>query len=316
MIVYDVVIIGAGPAGLTSGLYAVRAGMKALVLEKAASGGQMLSTDIIENFPGFPEGIKGQTLAEKFKAQALKAGVKIVAQEAKEITLIKPSQPLKGYTVKTEDRAYSTYSIILACGAYPKRLGLPGEKELTSRGVSYCATCDGPLFREQEIIVVGAGNAAAEEALYLSGFARKVTLVHRRAQLRADKVFQDRLRANSKIGFVWNSRVVEILGKGRVSGVKLEDVNTGKRKDISCAGVFVFVGFKPDTDFIQGIIETDEQGFIVTDEGLQTSRQGIFACGDCRLRALRQVITASSEGAQAAWACRNYLDRLKGTTYA
>lgn len=313
---YDIIIIGAGPAGLSAGLYAVRAGMKVKVLEKASAGGQMLLTDLVENFPGFPEGIKGPALAGRFKAQAVKSGLKIISEEAKQIVFVEPSQAVSGYTVKTEDNVYRTHSIILACGAIPKRLDVPREERLSGRGVSYCATCDGPLFRNRRIIVVGAGNAACEEALFLSKFARSVTLVHRRGRLRADKVLQVRLKADPKIDFIWNSQVLEILGEEKVAGVKLEDVTTAKRRDVSCEGVFIFVGLKPNTDFLKGLLNLDPQGFILTDENLQTSRKGIFACGDCRLRRLRQIVTACSEGAEAAVASRNYVEELKGTAYA
>jgi len=315
MVKYDSIIIGAGAAGLTAGLYAVRAGMKVRLLEKAAAGGQMLLTEVIENFPGFPEGVKGQVLAGKFKAQAVNAGLEIVSEEAEQVLSVQPSKDISCYSVKTKDKDYSTHSVILACGAHPKRLGLPGEETLTGRGVSYCATCDGPLFREREVVVLGGGNAACEEALYLAKFVRKITLIHRRERLRADKVFQERLKADPKINFIWNSVVLEILGEEKVSGLKLEDVRSGKKAEVSCDGVFIFVGLKPDTDFLKGLVETDSQGFIVTDENLATSRRGIFACGDCRLRPLRQVVSACSEGARALTACRNYVEQLKGTSY-
>ena len=313
---YDIIIIGAGAAGLSAGLYAVRAGMEVAVLERASAGGQMLLTDVVENFPGFPEGIKGPALAGRFEAQAVKSGLKIISEEVKEIVFGRSCDAVSGYTVKTEGKAYQAHSIILACGAHPKRLEVPGEERLSGRGVSYCATCDGPLFRNRRIIVVGAGNAACEEALFLSKFARSVTLVHRRGRLRADKVFEVRLKADPKIDFIWNSRVLEILGEQKVTGVKLEDVTTGKGRDVSCEGVFIFAGLKPNTDFLKGLLNLDPQGFIVTEENLQTSRKGIFACGDCRLRRLRQIVTACSEGAEAAVASRNYVEELKGTAYA
>lgn len=309
---YDVIIVGAGPAGLSAGLYAVRAGMKTIALEQASCGGQMLLTEIVENYPGFPQGIKGQLLAEQFKAQAVGAGLQIVNQGVKEII---PLDLGTGYTVKTDEASYGTNSIILACGANPRRLAIPGEERLIGRGVSYCATCDGPLFRGRQIIVVGAGNAACEEALFLSKFARRVTLVHRRSRLRADRVFQERLKAEPKIDFIWNSRVVEIAGEAKVSAVTLEDVKTARKKNVSCDGVFIFVGLKPNTDFIKGLLDMDSQGFILTDENLQSSRKGIFACGDCRLRPLRQVVTACGEGAEAAVASYNYVEELKGTAY-
>lgn len=307
---YEIIIVGAGSAGLTAGLYTVRAGMKVLLLERTTCGGQILLTEVIENFPGFPQGIKGQELAQRLKVQAQDAGLEIVTEEAKEIRKVGNQ-----YIIKTESREYSSYSIILACGAHPKRLGLPGEEKLTGRGVSYCATCDGPLFREREVIVVGGGNAAAEETLYLSKFASQITLVHRRDRLRADKVLQDRLRANPKIDFILNSQVLEIVGEEKVTGVVIKDVHTAKLRDIACQGVFIFAGLKPNTDFARGLVKTDKEGFILTNQDLQTSRRGIFACGDCRLRPLRQIITACGEGASAAVCAGNYVEKLKGTAY-
>lgn len=309
---FDIVVIGAGAAGLTAGLYTSRAGMKVVLLEKAVPGGQMLLTEMVENFPGFPEGIKGQELAERFKKQAEEAGLKIISEGVRQVLF---NNSPNTYTLKTEAKAYSAYAIILACGAVPKRLGVPGEEMLTGRGVSYCATCDGPLFRDREIVVVGGGNAACEEALCLSKFVRKVTLVHRRDRLRADKVLQDRLEADPKIDFIWNSKVSEILGEQMVKGVAIENVKTAKISEVPCKGVFLFVGLKPNTDFLKGIVRMDDQGFIVTGENLETSRKGIFACGDCRARSLRQIVTACSEGAEAAQAARDYVEKLKGTAY-
>jgi thioredoxin reductase (NADPH) len=310
---YDIVIIGAGPAGLTAGLYAARAGMQVLVLEKGLPGGQMLLTEEIENFPGFAQGMKGQQLAQRFKEQALKAGVEIISDGAEQI--IQPSQAAGCYSVKTKVKDYFTHSVILACGAVPKRLGVPAEEALTGRGVSYCATCDGPLFRGREVVVVGGGNAACEEALYLAKFVRKVSLVHRRVRLRADQVLQERLKGEPKIDFILNSQVLEILGEQKVSAVKLKDLETGKERNLSCAAVFIFAGFKPNTDFLQGLVKKDNSGFILTDEHLASSCRGIFACGDCRLRPLRQIVTACGEGAEAAMAARDYVERLKGTAY-
>ena len=308
---YDCIIIGSGPAGLTAGLYAARAGMKVLLLEKAACGGQMLWTELIENFPGFPEGAKGAELAERMRAQAVKAGVQLITEEVKQVAAAQSPGTFQYYNVKTQQRDYSSYSIILACGAYPRRLGVPKEEALTGRGVSYCATCDGPLFRGREVVVIGGGNAACEEALFLSKFARKVALVHRRDKLRADQVFQDRLKANPKIELIWNSQVLEILGEDKVTGVKIKNKIDAKEKEISCAGVFIFVGLRTDTDFVQDLVKKDAQGFVVTDNALKTSSSGIFACGDCRVRALQQIITACSEGAEAAVASRNYVEQLK-----
>ncbi len=309
---YDIMIIGAGPAGLTAGLYAARAGMKAAVLEKASAGGEVLLTEIVENFPGFPEGIKGHELAERFRLQALKAGLKIINEEVKEISFAGRGR----YTVKAPAKSYAAAAIIIASGAHPRKLGVAGEDKFIGRGVSYCAICDGPLFRQRQVLVVGGGNAACEEALYLSKFARKVTLIHRRDRLRADKVLQERMKAEPKIDVIWSSRVLEMLGEVTLSGVKLEQIKTGKTRDLSCEGVFIFVGLKPNTDFLKGLVKMDKQGFIVSGQNLQTSRKGIFACGDCRQRPLRQIITAAGEGAEAAVAARDYVEEARGTAYA
>jgi len=309
----DIIIVGAGAAGLTAALYASRAGMKVKLLEKAAVGGQMLLTETVENFPGFPEGVKGLELSMSFKAQVLKLGLGVIACEVRDI---QPTKGQDGYSVKTKNKVYKAHSVILACGASPKRLGIPKEEAFTGRGISYCATCDGPLFRGREIIVVGGGNAACEEALYLSKLASKVVLIHRRDRLRADKVLQDKIKANSKINLILSARVVEILEEeDNLRGVKIEDLRTAKHRNIFCEGLFIFVGFKPNTDFLKQLVKKDSQGFIITDQNLTTSRQGIFACGDCRLRALRQIVTACGEGAEAAIASRNYVEHLKGTAY-
>jgi len=310
----DIIIIGAGAAGLNAGLYAVRAGMKVKVLEKQTPGGQMLSHEAVENFPGFPEGIKGQELAQRLKAQAVNSGLTIFKEKARQIVFVQPSEAFSWYVVKTEGKDYTTQSIILACGAVPKRLGVPREEMLTGRGVSYSASCDGSLFRDQEVILVGEDNVAAEEALCLSKFAHRITFIHRGQRLRADKIFQDKLKAEPRIDFIGNTVVLEILGEDRVCGLKVENISTARKSEISCKGVFIFAGLKPNTDFIKGLVKMDKDGFIVTDKNLRASRKGIFACGDCRAKELHQIVVACSEGAEAAQACRNYLKELNGVS--
>jgi len=313
---YDIIIIGAGAAGLTAGLYAIRSGMKVKLLDRTVPGGQLLVTETIENFPGFADGIKGPQLAERLKKQAVDAGLEIVTDEVKQLVRVQPTEVVGWYNVKvSEEKHYTTHSVILACGAHPRRLNVPREEMLTGKGVSYCATCDGPLFRDKEVIVVGGGNAAVEEALFLANIVSKVTIVHRRDILRADKVYQDKIKANPKVDFVWNAQVLEILGEQKARGVKIKDTVTGNTREIESDAVFIFAGLKPNTGFVKGFLKMDTQGFIVTNEYLETTQTGVFACGDCRLKSLYQVITACGEGAQAAHLARSYVEELKGTSY-
>ena len=312
---YDAIIIGSGAAGLTAALYAVRSGMKVKVLEKQIAGGQMLVTETIENFPGFPEGIKGHELAKQIDKQAIAAGAEIISEDVKQLVRVQPTEISGWYNVKTEHNTYTAHAVILACGASPRRLNIPREEILTGKGVSYCAVCDGPLFRDKEVIVVGGGNSAVEEALFLTKIVSKVILVHRRNKLRADKVYQDRIKANPKVEFVWNSQVMEILGEERATGIKVEDVASGAKREIKADGIFIFAGLAPNTGFVKGFLKMDNQGFIVTNEHLETTKKGIFACGDCRLKSLYQVVTACGEGAEAAHLAYDYVEEIKGTSY-
>lgn len=316
MVEYELVVIGAGPAGLTAGIYAARAGMKVLLVEKIVPGGQVQLAETIENFPGFPEGIKGAQLSDLFKKQAVSAGARIIIAEVKEISALQDSQQRPYYLLKTDEQSFSAYSVILACGAAPRKLNVPGEEQLSGRGVSYCAVCDGPLFRGRQVVVVGGGNSACEEAIYLSKIAEKVSLIHRREKLRADQVLRDRIARIPRIDILWNSRVTRILGEEKMRAVEIENVQTGEIKEVPAAGIFIYAGLRPNTDFLQELVNLNEERFVRTDENLQTSRLGIFAGGDCRERKLRQIITACGEGAQAAWASYNYVEQLKGTMYA
>jgi thioredoxin reductase (NADPH) len=297
---YDLIIIGAGPAGLTAGLYAGRARLETLILEKVASGGRILMTEIIENFPGFVGGISTQTLIKNMEQQVKDLGVKIALEEVIELET-------KSKTIKTDAHEYKARAVIIATGAHSQKLGLPREVELIGRGVSYCATCDGPLFKNKKVAVVGAGNTAAEEALYLTRFAKEVTLIHRRNELRASKILQERLRENKKISFFLNSVVSDIKGKDKVEAVIVKDVKTQEEKTLACDGIFIYVGIDPNTAFLKQRLQMDDLGFIITDEDLRTSEEGIFACGDCRKKNLYQVITACSEGAIAAESVAKYL---------
>lgn len=312
--IYDIIIIGGGPAGLTAGIYASRARMKTLLLEATACGGQILVTDTIENFPGFPDGIKGPNLADWMLKQAKAFGLEVKLAEAKSIILKKQDKDPFAVILDNNEEI-KTLSLIIAAGARWNTLGIPGEKELTGRGVSYCATCDGPLFKGKDVVVIGGGDTALEDALFLARFAKKVTVVHRRDRLRATKILQERAFANKIIEFSYNSIVLEVLGKSKVEGVKIKDVNTGKEKTIKCDGVFIFVGITPNSGLVKGLLKTNEKGYIISDDDMKTSTEGIFACGDVRKKLLRQVVTAAGEGATAAFSAQTYVERLKGIEY-
>ncbi len=297
---YDLIIIGAGPAGLTAGLYAGRDRLNTLILEMLNPGGRILATETIENFPGFTGSVATKDLMSNLEKQVRDLGVEIELTEALELDT-------HSKVVRCENKSYQANTVIIATGAKPRKLQVPGEDRLTGRGVSYCATCDGPLYRDKEVVVVGGGNAAVEEALYLTRFAKSVNLIHRRDQLRATKILQEKIRANKKIALVLNSLVTEISGTNRVESVTVRDAVTQKEQTIACQGIFIYVGNVPNTAFIKAELESDEQGFIITNEELQASQQGIFACGDCRKKTLYQVITACAEGATAADSAQRYL---------
>jgi len=307
---YDVIIIGGGPAGLTAAIYTSRARLKTLVIESYSVPGQAIITDSIENFPGFPEGINGFELVEKFKKQAEKFGAELIVKNVEKI-----EQLQDGWRIKAEDKTYTTLSIIIATGAHPRKLDVPGEHKFTGKGVSYCATCDGALYRDKHVVVIGGGDTAIDEALFLTRFAKKVTLVHRRDRLRATKILQERVLANKKMEFAWESNVIEILGKDKVGGVKIKNIKTKKDTDLSCDGVFVFVGYEPNTDLLKGLLKLDKKSYILTDDDMNTSKKGIFSCGDCRKKLLRQVVTACGDGATAAFSAQQYVEKLKGTAY-
>ena len=305
---YDAVIIGAGPAGLTAGLYLARACVKVILLEKFQPGGQALLTDKIENYPGFPEPVAGPELMERMKKQAETFGLKIMDQEVTEVTRAGPA-----YLIKSTQSEYLSKAVLIATGAISRKLGVQGEERLTGRGVSYCATCDGPFFRGKEILVVGGGDRAIEEALFLTRFADKVNIIHRRGRLRAAKILQERAEKSPKINFILESVVTEILGEEKVEKVAAKNVKTGENFKIPSQGVFIFVGTEPHTSFLKGSIPLDEKGFIITDEFMQTSLPGIFACGDCRKKILRQVVTACSDGAVAAASAQTYIEHFGKT---
>ncbi len=300
----DVLIIGGGPAGLAAALYAGRAQLKGLLLEKLSPGGQVLVTDFVENYPGFPDGVTGFELVDKMAQQAKKFGVEIKNGEVSEI-----KKEGHGFVViLSNGERIETKTVIVATGATHRNLGVKGERELTGKGVSYCATCDGPFFRDQEVAVVGGGDSAIQEAIFLTKFAKKIYVIHRRDELRAVKILQERAFSNPKIEFIWDSVVEEILGENQVEGVRIRHVKTGALSDLSVQGVFIFIGIEPNTSLVKGLIKLDDRNFIKTDEWMRTSLKGIYAAGDCRSKPLLQIVTAVAEGATAAFAVQHDLE--------
>ncbi|MBC8500002.1 MAG: thioredoxin-disulfide reductase [Candidatus Atribacteria bacterium] len=308
---FDAIIIGGGPAGLTAGIYLSRARMNTLLIEKAMPGGQAVLTEIIENYPGFPEGISGPELMQKMEEQAVRFGLKIEYGEVAEVKIKEDKVKI----IKINNQEYNTLAIILASGAEASKLGIPREEELRGRGVSYCATCDAPFFKDQKVVVIGGGDTAIEEALYLTKFVREVTIIHRRDRLRATKILQERVVANKKINFAWDSVVIKILGKEKVEGLLIQNKKTGEEKKVPCQGVFVFVGNIPNSKFLKELVKLDQKGYIFTNDNMMTSQEGIYACGDVRKKLLRQVVTACGEGATAAFAAQKYIEELKGVSY-
>jgi len=303
----DLIIVGAGPAGLTAGLYAARARLDVVLFEKMSPGGQVLLTDIVENYPGFPEGISGFELMDRMKRQAESFGLSI---EMREVLSFRFDPDLKA--VMTDKGEEQAKSVILACGATPRKLGIPGEEQLTGKGVSYCATCDGPFYRDQEVAVIGGGDTAVEEALFLTKFATRVYLIHRRDQLRATKVLQERVMANDKVEIIWDTIPQRILGQNGVEAVELKNVKTSQLSTLNVQGIFVFIGYEPNTQLLKGILDLDKLGFIRTNAEMETSVAGVFAAGDIRSKNLRQISTAVGEGATAAFSAEKYLDSLSG----
>lgn len=312
---YDIIIIGSGPAGLTAGIYASRANMKTLMIASAFNPSLITTTDLVENYPGFPDGITGIELIELFTRQARKFDLEIVEKDVTTVTK-KALKESDGWEVAAGGETYQSLSLIIATGTEYAHLNVPGEEELTGRGVSYCATCDGPFYRDSKVAVVGGGDTAVQEALFLTRFASEVTIVHRRDRLRATGILKDRAQANEKLRFEWNAVVEEITGENAVKSITLRDVNDPeKKKTIEVEGVFVFTGYIPNTAFLKGLVDLDDVGYIKTDEKMRTSAPGVFACGDCTNKLLRQVVTACGDGATAAFAAEHYISELKGTSY-
>ncbi|MBP7215730.1 MAG: thioredoxin-disulfide reductase [Candidatus Omnitrophica bacterium] len=306
---HDVIIIGAGPAGLTAALYAGRFRLSTMVFERLSAGGQIILSPTIENYPGFPQGIATFDLIEKFKTQVEEVGVTMSSGEVMRFEpIVIGKQPC--FTVVTEDASFESKSVIIAAGANPRRLGVKGEDALIGRGVSYCATCDAPLFKNKEVVIVGGGDRAIEEAIFLSGYCKKVMVVHRRAALRASKILEEKARAIATIEFVLEYVVEEVIGNQKVEAVALRKVSTGSVMRRDCDGVFICVGIEPNTGFIKNLLHLDAHGFIITDQTMQTSLSGVFACGDCRQKSLYQVVSACSDGAIAADSAHKYLLNL------
>jgi thioredoxin reductase (NADPH) len=302
---FDLIIIGGGPAGLAAAIYGLRAKLNLLMIEKMVLGGLASTAFRVENYPGFPEGVSGFDLCQKMSEQAVKLGLKILWGNA-----FKVKNNKKHREVDVDGKTLRAKSVIAATGTEAAKLGIAGEEKFRGKGVSYCATCDGPFYQDKSIMVIGGGNAAVEEALFLTRYAKKVSIVHRRDELRADKILADQARNHPKIYFFWHSTLEEICGKEMVSEVVLKDLVSGKKLKVPTEGVFIYVGSRPNTELLKGAVKTDEKGFILTDEKMKTSAPGIFAAGDARAKTLRQIVTAVSDGAVAADSAREFIEKL------
>lgn len=305
---YEVIIIGGGPAGLTAGLYTSRAGLKSLLIERGIFGGQLVNATLVENYPGFPQGISGLELGSLMHQQAIKYGLEVVTAET---TGLAQGQP---YSVSTTEGSLEAEAIIIAAGSEYRKLGVIGEERLAGHGVSYCATCDGFLFRDREVAVVGGGDTAITDALELSRHAKKVYVIHRRDQLRAGQVLQQRAFAQPRLEFIWSTVVEEVLGDKVVEELKLRNVKTGQQSNLKVNGVFVAVGLMPNSQQFFNILELDDAGYVITDETMVTSAPGIFAAGDIRRNSARQVAAAVGDGATAAMSAFKYIQELGNGT--
>ena len=300
---YDLIIIGGGPAGLTAAIYALRSKLRILLVEKMILGGMASTTSRIDNYPGFPDGVSGMDLTQKMAEQATKLGLEIIYGSVSRIR-----SAGKEREVQVDGKLYAAKAIIIASGTEPSKLGIPGEEMFLGRGVSYCATCDGPFYQNKNVIVIGGGNSAVEEALYLTRFASKVSIVHRRDQLRADRILAEHAKHHPKIYFYWHSSVEEILGDKMVKEVMVKDLSSDKKIKVPAEGVFIYVGSKPNSGMVKELVKMDSNGFIVTDEQLKTSQDGLYAAGDVRVKSLRQIVTAAADGAIAAESARIYIE--------
>lgn len=303
---FQVVIIGAGGAGLTAAIYTSRANLSTVLFEKLTPGGQIAVTDMVENYPGFPEGVLGPDIALKMEEQAKKYGTSIEYQEVKSIQKLASGS----FHIQAASGDFEAQAVILAAGASFRMLGVPGERELTGKGVSYCATCDGAFFKGKHVIVVGGGDSALQEGLFLTRFATKVTVVHRRDKLRASPILQQRARENAKVDFIWDTAVEKIEGQGKVQSVLLKNLKTGEVSPFNVDGVFIFIGHDPNTSFLKGFVEMDEKGYIKSDGSVKTSVAGVFAAGEIRAGATKQLVAACGEGCEAALAAQEHLEHV------
>lgn len=303
---YDVIILGSGPAGLTAAIYCSRAKLDTLVISGTLPGGQLMNTHMVENFPGFPHGIFGPELMMNMRMQAERFGTTIVDDVATKVELL--NEP---FIIHTVDKVFEADAVIIATGASPRKLGLRGEELFAGKGVSYCATCDGPFFKGEDVAVVGGGDSAVEEALFLTKFANNVYIVHRRDKLRASKIMQERAFSNTKISFIWNSVVEDILGDKKVHTIIVKDVTNGERKELNCGGIFVAIGHEPNTQIFKDQIEMDERGYIKVRDYTKTNIKGVFAAGDVHDPIYRQAITAAGFGCMAALDVERYLSEKR-----
>ncbi len=305
---YDLIILGAGPSGLTSGIYAGRSLLKTLIIEERIIGGEAASTELIENYPGFPDGISGMDLTRKIKEQTEKFGAEVILSHTKEINL-------KGdrKVVKTDNGTFSSKTIIIATGSLPRILNIPGEKEFKGRGVSYCATCDAPFFRDKDIAVIGAGSSGVQEGLFLLKYVKSIKLVEFLPNMTAEKILQERIKKHNNVESFLNHKLLSINGKEMVVSITVEDRKTGETKVLSVSGVFVYVGLKPNTEIFKESLKLDKYGFIITDKDLKTSEAGVFAAGDVREKTLRQIATAVGDGAIAAFSAKTYIEEESST---
>ena len=305
--IYDMIVVGGGPGGYTAALYAARAGLDTLVIEQLYAGGQMAQTHKIDNYPGFPEGIDGFSLAQQMEQQAKQFGVNTANTRVKQLQL---EGQLK--RIETEDGSFLARAVVIATGATPRKLGLPREQELTGRGVAYCAACDGMFYRGKTVAVVGGGNSAVAEALLLSRVAQKVILIHRKDTLRAEKLYHAQLEERENIEFRWNTRVAALLGEEKLTGLRLQNVNTAEEEELRCDGVFVSIGRVPASELVRHQLELDENGYIPAGEDTATGIPGVYAVGDVRTKRLRQIVTAVADGAVAAHEAQVYLSQIGG----
>ncbi|MEM0200918.1 MAG: thioredoxin-disulfide reductase [Candidatus Micrarchaeaceae archaeon] len=303
--VEKIIIIGSGPAGLSAAIYAAREGFEPLLIAGSKGGGQLELTTVVENFPGFPDGVNGPDVVKFMKKQAEKFGTRFIEKDVEEVYL--KSKPIK---VTVEEKIYETDSLIIATGANAKWLGLPSESKFIGKGVSSCGTCDGPFFKNKDVIVVGGGDTAMEDSIFLTKFANSVTIVHRKDTLKASKIMQERAKSNKKIKFIWNSVIEEILGDAKVTGVKIKNIITNEISEIKIDGIFVAIGYKPNTEIFKNQLKLDENGYIETIDEIKTDIDGVYIAGDVADKYYRQAITASASGVKCALHAREYLSNL------